>query len=162
MGYTTEFEGSFQLDRELDDDTYNLLTGLATTRRMKRSEYTLREAYPDKDFGIEGEFYCEDTANFGQDDRLGVSNYNEPPCTQPSLWLQWTPSSDRKEIGWDGNEKFYGYVEWLKYIINKILKPRGYKLNGEVEWYGEERTDIGIIQVNDNVVTIKEGKVTFD
>ena len=31
MGYTTDFEGKFNFDRELDDDTFNLLNGLAKT-----------------------------------------------------------------------------------------------------------------------------------
>lgn len=32
MGYTTEFRGTFQLNKELDEETYNLLEGLSKTR----------------------------------------------------------------------------------------------------------------------------------
>ncbi len=38
---------------------------------------------------------------------------------------------------WNGAEKFYNYVEWLQYLIDKILAPRGYTLNGECQWFGE-------------------------
>ena len=31
-------------------------------------------------------------------------------------------------------EKFYYYVEWLRYLIDNILAPRGYILNGDVEY----------------------------
>ncbi len=37
MGYTTDFTGAFKLNKPLDDETYNLLVGLATTRRIKRA-----------------------------------------------------------------------------------------------------------------------------
>jgi hypothetical protein len=37
MGYDTHFEGSFSIDRSLDDETEKLLHMLSTTRRMKRS-----------------------------------------------------------------------------------------------------------------------------
>lgn len=46
-------------------------------------------------------------------------------------------------------EKFYSYVEWLVYIVNKVLKPAGYKLTGTVDWQGEDNDDIGIITVTE-------------
>lgn len=51
-------------------------------------------------------------------------------------------------------EKFYKYVEWIKYLIDKILKPRGYIVDGEVHWRGEEFRDIGNIVVKNNKVTV--------
>lgn len=145
MGYTTEFEGRFKFNKELDDDTYDLLVGLATTRRMKRNI---------EGYGIEGEFYCADRENFGQNRTPDVIDSNKPPRTQPSLWLKWIPTNDRLHLEWDGGEKFYSYVEWLKYLISKILSPRGYKLNGQVVWFGEDRGDMGAIVVEDNKVSM--------
>lgn len=152
MGYTTDFNGRFYLDKPLDDNTFNLLSGLAKTRRMKRNV---------KDYGIEGEFYFnpDDFENSGQTEDKTIIDYNSPPSTQPSLWLQWIPTEDRQHIEWDGGEKFYNYVEWLKYIIEKILKPKGYVLNGKVEWEGEDG-DNGVILVVDNKIKIRE--VGFD
>ena len=143
MGYTTEFRGQFNLNKELDDDTFNLLTGLAGTRRMARDI---------EGFGEEGEFFIDGKGFMGQDKDETVIDQNRPPKTQPSLWLQWVPTDDRMGIEWDCGEKFYHYVEWIEYLIEKILAPRGYVLNGDVEWCGEEWDDTGTISIVDNVV----------
>ncbi len=148
MGYTTDFIGKFKLNKKLDDETYNLLLGLSSTRRMSRNV--------DEKFGVEGEFYYNLDGNFGQTREDNIINYNIPPRTQPSLWLQWKPTEDRLYIEWDGNEKFYEYVEWLKYIISKILIPKGYSLTGVVNWYGEEQGDVGAIIIEKNEIIIDE------
>jgi hypothetical protein len=61
MGYTTEFSGSFQIDKKLDEDTFELINGLAQTRRMKRKGL-------DPKYGDEGEFFFDPTDfhNYGQ------------------------------------------------------------------------------------------------
>lgn len=138
MGYTTYFVGSFKTDRPVSQGVYRLLYGLATTRRMKR-------CVSDK-YGIEGEFYIR------QDDK-GVIEKNHPPSTQPSLHCGWKIAPDYQTIKWDGTEKFYEYIEWLLYIT-RLLKKHGYILKGEVMWHGEEPTDIGLLRLNKNSLTI--------
>lgn len=150
MGYTTDFSGSFKLNKPLDLKTYKFLIGLNETRRMARKGL-------DPKYGVEGEFYVKD-----DNQNANIIDYNEPPKTQPGLWCQWRPNEDGTEIEWDGGEKFYNYVEWIKYIIEKILAPKKYKLNGEVEWQGEDSRDIGIIVIKNNVVTTKRGRITYD
>ena len=113
------------------------------------------------EYGIEGEFYVDGTGWAGQDSDKNVINYNRPPSTQPGLWCQWIPTDDGCELVWDGGEKFYNYVEWLDYLIDKILAPRGYTPNGECQWFGEERDDVGVIIVKNNKVTTKVGKLTY-
>ena len=81
---------------------------------------------------------------------------------QPSLWCQWAPSEDGKTIMWDGSEKFYYYIEWLKYLIKHFLGPWGYTLNGEVWWQGESADDIGVIKVVDNEVRVGAGRIVYD
>ena len=144
MGYTTEFRGSFTIDKKLDNETYDLLVGLATTRRMKRSV--------GPEYGVEGEFYIEGGGDFGQAKDDTIIDYNRPPRTQPGLWCQWQPTYDKQGIEWDGGEKFYSYIPWLRYIIEKVLEPRGYKLEGEVQWRGEDWSDTGTIVVRNNQV----------
>lgn len=144
MGYTTDFEGKFTLNKELTDKMFNFLRLFNETRRMKRNV--------EGAFGIEGEFFVFGGGSYGQDHEENVVDYNEAPSTQPGLWCQWTPTEDRMGIEWDGGEKFYYYTEWLVYLINKILAPNGYVLNGVVEWDGEDRRDIGTITVVDNKV----------
>lgn len=140
MGYTTEFEGHFTIDRPVDEDTYKLLRGISETRRMRRD---VGPEYED-----EGEFYIDGTGSRGQGRDDNIIDYNMPPATQPSLLIQ----EDRQTIAWDGIENFYEYVEWLEYLINWILYPEGYVVNGEVRWQGEEHDDRGTIIVTDNRV----------
>lgn len=76
----------------------------------------------------------------------------------PSFYCQWVPNDDGTELQWDGGEKFYEYVEWLEYLIKHFIEPWGRKLNGSVDWRGEEWDDAGTIIVTDNKVeTIERG-----
>jgi hypothetical protein len=108
----------------------------------------------DEAFGIDGEFFVFGTGSYGQDNDSTIVDFNQQPSTQPSLWCQWVPNEDGTAIEWDGGEKFYAYSEWLFYLINKILAPNGYTLNGTVIWQGEETGDVGKIHVVNNVVTV--------
>lgn len=163
MGYTTDFQGEFKINKKVDEATYDLLIGLATTRRMKRG------GLDKKIYGVEGEFFTEDRKNFGQYDSLDkedvkpskgtVLDYNSPPKTQPGLWCQWLIQKDKQTIKWDGGEKFYEYIQWIEYLINSVLKPRGYIVNGKVEWIGEDSfNDQGIITVKNNIVIVVQTK----
>lgn len=154
MGYTTDFKGKFKLNKELDDKTYEFLVKLSNTRRMWRklgSEY-----------GVDGEFYVDGGGDFGQGREDNIVNYNKPPSTQPGLWCQWCPTEDRLHIEWNGAEKFYHYVEWIEYITDNFLIPRGYVLNGEVEWHGEDDDDQGIIVATNNEITTKRGRIVYE
>jgi hypothetical protein len=153
MGYTTEFRGSFELNKPLDEKTNDFLVKLSKTRRMARN-------LP-KEYGVEGEFYVDGSGEYGQDKEDNIIDYNRPPKTQPSLWCQWVPADDGRVIEWDGNEKFYDYVEWIEYLIAKVLAPKGYILDGDVDWRGEDREDLGTISINNNKVTLM-GKSWFD
>ena len=154
MGYTTDFSGRFEIDRQVDYETGKLLNGLNQTRRVARDV--------DDKYGIEGEFYVEGEGNRGQDRDDTIIDYNRPPKTQPSLWCQWELTEDGKYIRWDGGEKFNEYIEWIEYIIEKILDPKGYILNGEVEWFGENYDDRGLIIVKDNVVSVKHARIIYE
>lgn len=142
MGYTTDFGGSFKLNKPLTPKMHDFLVSFSESRRMGRNV--------DAKFGIEGEFYVE-----GKDRDSDIIDHNQEPSTQPGLWCQWVPTSDGNGIEWDGGEKFYKYTEWLVYLIHKILAPNGYVLNGVVEWSGEDSGDVGEIFVEDNRVFTK-------
>jgi len=107
-------------------------------------------------YGTEGEFYVESKNNMGQDREDNIIDYNEPPSTQPGLWLQWIPTDDGTALHWDEGEKFYEYIDWMKYLIKKILAPNRYVLNGTIKWQGEEIQDRGNIHVKNNKVIIEE------
>lgn len=80
----------------------------------------------------------------------------------PDSYCQWILNEPRRRnegsatISWDGGEKFYHYVEWLKFILTQVNRA-GYKLNGQICWRGEEFSDIGTLDVKDNVLTVSRG-----
>lgn len=160
MGYNTEFYGSFELSEPLSFEHKNYLRKFADTRRMRRNESILskfkdpiREAVG-LPVGVEGEYFVGGTGNFGQDHDESILDYNDQPRTQPCLWCQWVPSEDGTKIEWNGAEKFYGYIQWIEYLLKNFLIPWGYNLNGTVHWRGEEFGDDGKIVVKDNVVSV--------
>ncbi|MHA2022800.1 MAG: hypothetical protein ACTSWQ_03975 [Candidatus Thorarchaeota archaeon] len=168
MGYTTNFEGQFDLDKPLSEEQISYLNAFNETRRMKRNPHIAEKMDdPTREavglpIGKEGEFFVGGIGFAGQDRDDSVLEYNCSPSTQPSLWCQWTPNEEGTAIIWDEGEKFHEYAEWLEYIVENFIKPWGYTLNGEVTWDGEEPSDIGKIVVEDNEVKTLEGTITYE
>lgn len=179
MGYSTDFYGSFQLSRPATEAEIDYINKFGDTRRMKRDVNKLMEVYngkfghltpkgnsPEEIYGPEGAYF-----NNPDDDETGVIDHNIPPGQvefygknkngQPGLWCQWALTPDGTELEWDGTEKFYAYIPWLKYFIAHFFEPWGIKLNGEVEWEGEDRTDRGIIVITDNKVSTKSAVTVY-
>ena len=49
-------------------------------------------------------------------------------------------------------EKIYRWADWLEFLIDKYFDPWGVKLNGDMIWQGEETGDSGVIFVKNNRV----------
>lgn len=169
MGYTTNFEGCFNLDKPLTPAHKAYLEAFASSRHMRRDASKLvgvpdpiREA-AGLPIGTDGAYFVSggDGDFFSNKKDLSILDHNSEPWSQPGLWCQWVPNGDGTAIKWDGGEKFYAYTEWLTYIVDNFLKPWGYKLNGTVKWKGESSDDIGKIVVKDNAITTKEGHVVY-
>lgn len=62
-------------------------------------------------------------------------------------YVQWTPTKDGKGLTWDGNEKFYEYVECLEWLMKTYFARWGCTLSGSVKYKGESRDDRGVIVV---------------
>lgn len=171
MGYTTTFEGRYNFNKKITKELANFINGLCSTRRMKRDVSIIKEVFPDwavncfnGDLGINGEFFVGSKENYGQVHDDSILDYNNPPATQPSLWLQWVVKPDDKKdidenefnahIEWDGGEKFYEYDNWLEYLCDKILTPSGYFINGITLAVGEESEDASWIVVENNRVFV--------
>lgn len=155
-GYDTAFSGQFTLNRPLDAETQRILKGLNETRRC-----TYRGV--DKDvYGVDGEFYFGDEPHpFTPEARaLGVA-YNRPPATQPGLKCGWRPNTVGTAIEWDGVAQFSEYVEWLEYLIARVLQPDKYVLRGTVSWTGKASGDMGKIIVLNNVVRVKVAHIVY-
>lgn len=156
MGYTTEFYGQIQIYPPLDKDLIEYLDEFTNVRHMKRDNLEIIKNDPDyldkcldnNILGTEGEFYLgNDNPMYSHDDPT-VIDINLPPITQPGLWCDWEVTKDGKAIRWNGAEKFYDYVEWLNYLIDKIFTPRGYALSGAIDFQGESWEDKGIIEIH--------------
>jgi hypothetical protein len=163
MGYTTDFSGKFNLNKPLSGFHINYLRKFARTRRMKRDavltaklDDAVRRAVVLHGPGEEGGYYVGG-AEYDNRGGTDVVDHNKPPKGQPGLWCHWVPTDDGTAVEWDGGEKFYDYVEWLKYQIAHFYQPWGYVLNGRVTWQGEERSDKGTIIVENNVVRTEDG-----
>jgi hypothetical protein len=162
MGYTTNFDGSFAVTPPLLDRHRAWLKEFSRSRRCKwKLDRIPSDANSSVGLGVgsDGGFYVDGGTNPAFAD---VLDYNTPPDGQPGLWCQWTPTEDGGAIVWDEGEKFYYYVEWLEYLINTFLEPWGYKVNGEVEWSGEDAYDLGKIVVTNNIVQEYKGKVVYE
>jgi hypothetical protein len=173
MGYTTDFNGEFNLDKPLTSAHKAYLEKFNETRRMKRKQApTAKRPDPIRvdaglPIGKEGAYFVGEGGDYGQgegcgNDIIGLVDYNTPPSGQPSLWCQWVPNEDGTSIVWDGGEKFYEYIDWIEYLVENFIKPWGYTLNGEVEWYGEDANDRGMIVVDNNVVKTKIARIVYE
>lgn len=87
------------------------------------------------------------------------AKYTDTPETIPDSYLQWVPNKDGTEIVWNGGEKFYDYIHWLRWLIKHYLKPRDIVLNGEIKWQGEEVGDVGLLIAENNKITSKKVKL---
>lgn len=164
MGYTTDFYGSFGFNKPVTEELAEYINKFSSTRRMQRNVEEIKKSFPNWEelcfngkLGDEGEYFIGGEGFMGQGTEATIINYNRPPSTQPGLWCKWVVSEDGTRLEWDGGEKFYNYVEWLKYLIDNFFAPLGYVLNGNVEFQGEDYDDFGTISVEDNIVDIQYG-----
>ena len=145
MGYVTDFEGHFTVTPPITDEEILDKFEALKRRRMFRDVEKLAKMMNIstdeciKKYGKHGEFwYDKNDNNFGQNHDESIIDHNSPPPSQPGLWCMWEYDKDVNVIKWDGGDKFYNYIEWIIYIINEILAPKNYVLNGTVEWSGED------------------------
>ena len=166
MGYTTDFEGTLQFNKEVTEELKNFINGFSDVRHMKRDVEKIKEVFPNwkkkcynGNLGVDGEYFIGGKGYCGQDEDCSIIDYNFPPKSQPGLWCQWMINDDG-ELEWDGGEKFYNYEEWLIYLIENFFKPEGYVLNGIISFQGEDPDDFGDIVVIDNTVRVGNGYYT--
>jgi hypothetical protein len=167
MGYDTSFSGEFSIVPALTAEQTAYLQAFTETRRVKRNPEMLVDV-PDHvraavglPLGVDAEYFVGYPANFGQSYTPDVVD-DTPPTTQPGLWCQWIPTDKGDQLVWDEGEKFYDYEDWLQYLIDNFFKPWDRVLNGEVYWIGEDPDDRGVLVVENNVLTVKHGRVIYE
>lgn len=160
MGYTTEFQGEFELNRPLTFQQRAYLIKFSETRRVKRDpEKAKLMSDPLREevglpIGDEGQYFVGGVGFAGQDRDDSVLDGNTPPRPQPGLWCQWIPNETGTAIVWDEGEKFYEFIPWIAYLIDHFLRPWGLLLDGDMRWFGENPEDTGLIRIRDNRISI--------
>ncbi len=143
-----KFKGYFELNRKLTPTLHEFLNKLNQTRRISR-------ICDNEIYGCQGEFYVDE-------DGAEILNIHQPPITQPSFSCCWKPTEDGMGIEWDRTFSCTHYVEWLNYLINKILIPNRYSITGNVEWQDQVSGEIGQLCVEDNFIVVETfGKLDY-
>ena len=202
MGYSTDFEGTLKLSKNLTEEQLGYINCFSETRRMGRDPEILMKLYKGKHglpyafklppgainpieklkkmglsvevtpigdrtakdiYGVDGEYFAYDDGHSGQSTDNSIRDFNNS-STMPGLWCQWivSPFDGKHHLVWNDGEKFYNYVEWLKFMIKHFFEPWGIKLTGDIDWFGEERTDIGRISCLNNTVVVKSGSIEYE
>lgn len=112
---------------------------------------------------FEGQFDFDKlpTAELLQKMNLLEKNYGElddtwPPGYPDRGYCQWELTKDWMGLHWNGGEKFYEYVEWANYLIEKLFKPAGVSMTGNVKYSGEATDDCGVLVIENGIVVQKQ------
>jgi hypothetical protein len=111
MGYTTDFIGHVDIEPALNQDETEYLEAFSLSRRFARA-------------GGPYEVPGNPMAALEEErETVDVDTYNRIAPGQPQLWCQWVPCFDGCCLAFDGHEKFYRPVEWMRYLIQHFLMP---------------------------------------
>ena len=55
-----------------------------------------------------------------------------------------------------------GFIQEIKDIMNDVLIPQGYHVNGKVHWYGDDRYDMGWIAIENDKVKVCRAVITYE
>ena len=108
MGYTTDFIGHIDIAPSLNVDEIAYLAAFSASRRC------LREGGP---YAVPGNPAAE------YQEGIPTELANVVAEGQPGYWCHWVPCWDGCCLAYNGNEKFYSPVPWLRYLIKHFLKP---------------------------------------
>lgn len=157
MGYSTFYEGQIEITPPLNKDEMDYLSKFRQTRRMHREK---------------GPYFVDGSGFMGQGHDDDVFDFNSPDPSQPGLWCKWEITEDGRFIEWDGGEKFYDDIQWMRYLIDHFLKPDAlakealpflqcnHVMNGTIYSQGEEIDDTWAIHVENNMVEGRKIAIT--
>lgn len=191
MGYSTDFNGSFKLNKALTAEQAEFLQKFAATRRMAHNVATLMQKFR----GELGLPYVKKIIPIttAQDKKIKSLEANGFTVTPPAIKNETVRTA--VEIYGQNGEFYVGDEDiavgdyntppkgqpglWCQWIIeNGELKwDGGEKFYNYVEWLqyliknffapwgvilnGEDRNDVGMIVVTDNKVTTKVGEIVY-
>ena len=166
MGYTTIFDGSMALTPALTPDQVATLKSLGSHRHSSVSGFddgTDVEAMipynmptkvlPSHAWAPVFRSSISNAAYSGANNCLFSGPF-------PSIWCDWGVSDDGATFGWSGAEKFYNYEGWLRFLITHFFVPWGVRIDGSIEFCGEDDEQHGVISTAGDAVGVVCGKAT--
>lgn len=139
MGYTTYFSGEFELDRQLSTEDKAAFDRLLADINI-RQEWIRHEKWGRDEPSTPNP---KDLPEFGMLESIGWEMDEDGSC----LYYHWERECDSES--------------WLNYLLDHFFIPRGYKLNGFVDWEGDGYEDFGYYNLDDNKLEVWEGFRTY-
>lgn len=161
MSYKVTFEkGGFSFNSLPEKDLKNFINNFSKSKHVLRNPKNILKKKSWRnysffgDIGEDGEYYSNPRENdfYDGDKEHSILDFNAPPVTQPSCWCNWVIKNN--QLTWNGNSDFDNFAEWLDYLIDNFFKPRGYELNGKLNYQGEDSDDYGYVSIDKNIVTL--------
>lgn len=164
MGYSTDYYGNIQIAPALNEQEVEEINAWLACRHVTYDVNKIYELDPNADqHTIDGtpvgnggwnwiKIYADPDGNAYDPVGEAVMEWNEPGLL-PSLWSDL--EVDETTMCWNGSEKSYEIPAWIQLLIDCVFAPRGYSLNGELEWRGEDYGDTGVITITDNVMEVE-------
>ncbi|MDN5851578.1 MAG: hypothetical protein L0K86_01810 [Actinomycetia bacterium] len=156
MGYTTDFLGHVDVNPPMNEAEQAYLSAFGDSRRFDR---------PGGPYEVPGNPAAENAEGCN----VPAEVSNRLAEGQPGSWCDWAPCLDGCCIAYNGREKFYQAVGWLKYLTNHFLRPGAYaqesglscfddftfdhRLDGLVVGCRRDNKEMFAIRVEDSVVT---------
>jgi hypothetical protein len=148
MGYSTTFTGHLDLSTPLNDHQQKFLDYFVNCRqciyKQLHDNHPIFEMIKNCNLPMKKEYLVSDNDH-------DVKLFNDH-TGKPSLNCDWIVEDN--QLKWNENEKFYNYLEWLQYLIDNFFNVWNIKLNGIMDYKGEDLGDCGTIVVNDSIITI--------
>lgn len=123
MGSTTDFIGHIDIYPTLNDAEQAYLQAFSRSRRWDREEGP---------YVVPGNPAAEEQDWDGDRD-----SYNRTAPGQPELYCQWVPCLDGCCLAFDGYEKFYEPVGWMRYLIDHFLRPGAHASTADLRCFDE-------------------------
>jgi hypothetical protein len=108
MGYSTDFLGHLDIEPPLNDAEIDYLTAFFASRRCQR------DGGP---YDVPGNPRAESL------DSSWGERGDECADGQPNLWCDWTVCWEGCCLTWNGTEKSYSMIPWLRFLIAHFLGP---------------------------------------
>jgi len=154
MGYSTDYLGHIDIDPPLNEAEIEYLTAFGQSRRCLRSG---------------GPYEVPDHPRAETSEGFATGDYNTRAPGQPNLWCDWMPCWDGCCLAWNGTEKSYSMIDWLRYLIDHFLKPGAkgvgapplagftfdHVLSGVAVGCRRDNKELTLVRVRDNKVTTR-------